>query len=89
MSWDFEFTDPARKQFLKLDATVQKRIFKFLKERITAGDDPRRTANPLLGDFTGLWRYRVGDYRIICEMRDETMIVLVVKVAHRRDIYRR
>jgi len=89
VSWDFEFTDAARKQFRKLDLTVQKRILKHLRERITEGDDPRRAASPLLGDFTGLWRYRVGDYRVICEVRDEVMIVLIVKVAHRREIYNR
>ena len=87
MSWDYELTGRAIKQLKKLGKSEQKRIFKFLDERILDSKDPRKTGKALTGDYRGLWRYRVGDYRIVCELKDNKFMVLVVRIGHRKDIY--
>ena len=87
MSWDYELTERAIKQLKELGKPEQKRIFKFLDERILGKDDPREIGKALSGDYSGLWRYRVGDYRIVCELKDKVFRVLVVRIGHRKDIY--
>jgi mRNA interferase RelE/StbE len=71
----------------RLDRAVQRRITRFLKERIATSENPRRLGKSLSGKFAGLWRYRVGDYRIICLIKDADLLVEVVAVGHRTDIY--
>ena len=71
----------------KLDKTAAKRITSKLRQ-VSQLDDPRSIGKALVGNFAGLWRYRVGDYRIICDIEDEILLVLVVDVAHRSKIYR-
>ena len=71
----------------KLDKTAAKRITSKLRQ-VSQLDDPRSIGKALVGNFAGLWRYRVGDYRIICDIEDEILLVLVVDVAHRNKIYR-
>jgi mRNA interferase RelE/StbE len=61
--------------------------FAFLRDRIATTENPRRFGKPLRGGLKSLWRYRVGDYRLICDIRDETLVVLVVRAGHRRNIY--
>jgi mRNA interferase RelE/StbE len=58
-----------------------------LRRRIATAEDPRRFGRPLTGDLKGLWRYRVGDYRIVAAIEDNRFVVLVVTVGHRRDVY--
>ena len=87
MKWAIDFSEPAKKQFNKLDHVSKARITAYLKTRINTSEDPRRFGKPLIGEFTGCWRYRVGDYRLICEIRDHELLVLVLKVGHRRDVY--
>ncbi|WP_244518355.1 type II toxin-antitoxin system RelE/ParE family toxin [Phyllobacterium sp. OV277] len=66
-----------------------RRIITFLASRIASLDDPRQTGKGLRGAKLGsLWRYRVGDYRIICEIQDHRLVVLVIEIGHRREIYR-
>lgn len=66
-----------------------KRIITFLETRIATLEDPRQTGKALQGSTLGkLWRYRVGDYRIICELQDQRLVVLVVEIGHRREVYR-
>ncbi|HHE32215.1 MAG TPA: type II toxin-antitoxin system RelE/ParE family toxin [Chlorobaculum parvum] len=86
MGWTIEFASSAEKELAKLDKSATKRILKFLKERVAT--DPRSSGKALRGDHAGLWRYRVGDYRVICKIRDETVSVLVVRVGHRKEVYR-
>jgi len=86
--WTIEITRTAEKQIKKLDAQAQKSIVRFLRERLKSTENPRQWGKPLHGDKRGLWRYRVGDYRLICEIQDERITILVVEVAHRKDIYR-
>lgn len=88
MGWRVEFGDVAKKQLGSLDRQAAKRIIAYLRARVEAVDDPRRTGSPLKGArFGNLWRYRVGDYRIIAAIEDSALRVLVVKVGHRRDVY--
>ena len=87
-SWRVEISRSAEKQIQKLDRTAQGSIIRFLRERVQAADNPRQWGKPLHGDKGGLWRYRVGDYRLICKIHDERVTVLVVSVGHRKDVYR-
>ena len=72
----------------KLDRVGQQRIVRFLEERLAGGTNPRTFGKPLTGDKVGLWRYRVGDYRVICRIDDDRSAVLVLRIAHRREVYR-
>lgn len=86
-AWTVEFDDRARRELRKLDAKIQQTILRYLRERIAGADDPRRFGKPLRRNLAGLWRYRVEDYRLICRLEDERVIVLVLQVGHRRDVY--
>jgi mRNA interferase RelE/StbE len=86
--WAIEIARTAERQIKKLDAPAQKSIVRFLRERLKSADNPRQRGKPLHGDKRGLWRYRVGDYRLICDIQDEKITVLVLEVGHRRDVYR-
>ncbi len=87
MTWTIKFTEFAQKQIKKLDKTVAKRILKYLKERVANQNDPKNFGKPLHHDKNGLWRYRVADYRIICKIEDDELIVVIIRVGHRKDIY--
>jgi mRNA interferase RelE/StbE len=86
--WRIELTETAAKQLSKLDRQTAKRITNYLRERIAPLDDPRAFGKALKGPLGELWRYRVGDWRIICEIRDDVMRVLVVRIGNRREVYR-
>ena len=88
MAWSIEVTESAEKQLSKIDRGQQKRIINYLESRIATAADPRQLGKPLTGEFSGMWRYRVGDYRLICSMKDEILTVLVLKIAHRRMVYK-
>jgi mRNA interferase RelE/StbE len=85
--WTVEFDDRARRELRKLDAKVQKAILRYLRERIAGSADPRRFGKPLRRNLAGLWRYRVDDYRLICRIEDERIVVVVLQVGHRREVY--
>lgn len=87
MAWRIEITDEARKQLKKLGHAEAKRIRDYLRHRVEPLDNPRQLGKSLKGELSELWRYRVGDYRLICELRDETLVVLVVRIGHRKQIY--
>lgn len=89
MVWRIELTDEAVKQLKKMGHTDAKRIRDYLRSRIQPLEDPRQLGKPLTGQFSELWRYRVGDYRIIASIEDEEVRILVIRLGHRRDIYRR
>ena len=86
--WRVEISRTAEKQIQKLNRTAQESVVRFLRERVQAADNPRQFGKPLHGDKGGLWRYRVGDYRLICDIQDERITVLVLRVGHRKDVYR-
>ena len=87
-TWRVEISRTAEKQIQKLDRTAQASIIRFLRERVQVADNPRELGKPLHRDKGGLWRYRVGDYRLICDIQDERITMLVVRVGHRKDVYR-
>jgi mRNA interferase RelE/StbE len=87
LAWNVELLDTAKRQLTKLDRKWQAAILDYLEDQIAPLDDPRSRGKPLVGDRKGLWRYRVGDYRILCELRDGELIVLVVTIGHRREVY--
>ena len=82
-----EFDLKAKKQFNKLDHQIQKQILFWLKKNIEGTDNPRLHGKALVGDKSGLWRYRVGKYRIICNIQDDIALVLVVQSGTREIIY--
>jgi mRNA interferase RelE/StbE len=87
VTWSVEFDDAARKELRTLDRQAQQEILRYLRERISTDEDPRRFGKALSRDLAGLWRYRVQNFRIICSIEDHKLIVLVVRVGHRKDIY--
>lgn len=88
MGWTVEYTDAARKQLRKLVRATAQRIYRYLAERVAPLDDPRGPGKALSGPLGELWRYRVGDDRVIAELRDNTLTVLVLHTGHRREIYK-
>ena len=88
MAWEVELSAEADRQLSKLDAPQAKRILKFLYERVARLDDPRSIGQALHGSRLGeFWKYRVGDYRLICKLEDNRLVVLVLRLGHRREIY--
>ena len=88
MVWQIDVTASAKKQLSKLDHASAKRITTYLRERAVESGNPRAMGKPLTGPLGSLWRYRVGDYRIICDIQDDALRVLVIKIGNRRDVYR-
>lgn len=87
MAWTIELDDGARRAFRKIAREQANRITRYLEE-LTALEDPRQRGKALTGSLKGLWRYRVGDYRIVVRIYDERLVVLVLTLAHRREVYR-
>jgi mRNA interferase RelE/StbE len=89
-TWKVEFDREAKRDLDKLDPQVIRRIERFLYERISALVDPRSIGEALRGSKLGeFWKYRVGDWRIICEIQDAKLVVLALRVGHRREVYER
>lgn len=87
MAWIIEWDERAIKDAKKLGAQASQEIFTYLKKRIATNEDPRRFGKALTGNKSGFWRYRVRDYRIICRIEDQRLIILVLAVGHRKEIY--
>lgn len=87
MAWRIEITDTAKKQLAKLDNQVQVTILRYLRERIATDENPRRHGAPLRRELTNRWKYRVGAYRLICDIQDKKVLVLILLVGHRSKIY--
>jgi len=89
MAYGVELAESVDRELDKLDPQQRKRILKFLHERVARLDDPRSVGEALhglqLGEF---WKYRVGDYGLICKIQDDRLVVLVLRVGHRKEIYR-
>lgn len=88
MAWTIEYTDTAREQLRKLDRQAARRILAYMDERIAPIDDPRSMGKALSGMLGTFWRYRVGDWRIIVHIEDDLLRVLVVRIGHRKEVYR-
>ena len=87
MKWKIEYTETAKKAFLAIDKQAAKRIKKYLDERIATEDDPRRFGEGLTENLAGLWRYRVGNFRVIAEIQEHKVVVLIVRIGHRSKVY--
>ena len=89
MAWTIDYTATARKQLRKLDSQVARRIVDFMDERVATKNGPRSTGKVLAGPLLGAyWRYRVGDCRIVCDIQDGALRVLMVQVGNRATVYR-
>ena len=89
MAWTVEFLPQAARELRKLDRPVAARLLRFLEERVRRAEDPRSIGEPLRGERLGAyWKYRVGDHRLICSIQDQRIVVTVVRIGHRRDVYR-
>lgn len=88
MAWTIEVSKAARKQLDALTPIARARIIAYLETRVLTAPDPRQLATRLVGEDSPNWRYRVGDHRIVVRFEDQRMVILVVRVAHRREVYR-
>lgn len=88
MAWTVDYTETAKKQLRKLDKQVARRILDFLDERVADAQNPRSIGKALSGPMGSFWRYRVGEYRVICDIQDGQLRVLVVQIGNRREVYR-
>lgn len=89
MSWKIEFERQAQRAFDKLDMTSKARIARFIDQRLIPSEDPRELGKPLTGtDYRGVWRFRVGDYRLLTRIEDRIVTIIVLKIGHRSDVYR-
>ncbi len=86
MKWQVFFDPAAEKQFSKLGKTAQREIEKYIAKHLESEEDPRRFGKPYLS-VKGAWRYRIGDFRLVCLIQNEKLVVLVIKVGHRREFY--
>ncbi len=89
MAWTIEYADAARRNLKKLDKQTAGRIVRYMETRVAGAGDPRRLGKALSGPLGDKWRYRIGEYRVVCDIQDEVIRVLVLAVGHRSDIYRR
>jgi mRNA interferase RelE/StbE len=89
LAWQIEIDAAAQKDLGRLDHQNARRVLAFLRERLALSENPRRLGTALQGEqFEHLWRYRVGDYRVICEIQDDRLVILAVAVGHRKEVYR-
>ena len=88
MAWIVEFTDIMEKRLDKLDDETRRRIVRYFRQRVVQHPDPSQLAEPLKGELAGLWRFRIGDYRVICDIQKKKLLVLALDLGHRREVYR-
>lgn len=87
-TYDVELSDRFKKEFRKLDGYTQKMIRGWINKTLVETNDPRIHGKALMGNLAGLWRYRIGDYRLIAEIKDDKLSILAISIGHRREIYR-
>jgi len=87
VTWTINWSDDARKQLRKLDKKLQLQIQKYLSERVATANHPHDFGKPLRHDKYGLWRYRVNDARVVCQIHDKELLILVLRVGHRKNVY--
>jgi len=89
LAWKIEFSGAARKELSKLDRSIALRIISFLEERVAEGGNPRAIGKALTDSLLGeFWKYRVGDWRLICSIDDERVVIQVLRIGNRREVYR-
>lgn len=88
MAWTLRLSETAKRQLGKLDASNAQTILRYLNRLVLETSDPRDRGSGLRANLAGLWRYRVGDYRVICRLEDHELVVLVLQIGHRREVYK-
>ena len=88
MAWTIDYTQTARNQLEKLDKVAARRIVDFVDNRVAKQEDPRAMGKALTGLLGTLWRYRIGDYQLICEIQHRAVTILVIRIGHRSEVYR-
>ncbi len=88
MPWKIEFDQDVEKDLKKIDRQMQRRILDYLRQRVATSTDPRTLGKSLRGPLSHLFRFRVGDYRVICQIKDAQILILVISIAHRKEVYR-
>ena len=88
MSWTLRISETAKRQLRKLDPSNALAILRFLNRLVLETSDPRERGNGLRANLAGLWRYCVGDYRVICSIEANEFVVLVLQIGHRREVYK-
>jgi mRNA interferase RelE/StbE len=88
LAWTIDFSGTAERQLKKLDRQWQRAILDYLEDEIAPLDNPRQRGKALVGDKKGLWRYRINDYRVICQILDTELVILALAIAHRKDVYK-
>lgn len=87
MLWRIEFLATAKRELKKLDKSWQLAILDYLEDEITVLENPRSRGKALVGDKQGLWRYRIADYRLICEIHDAELVIVAITIGHRKNVY--
>ncbi len=87
LAWTVELSSGAERQLRKLDPATARRLGLYLRKLVAETTDPRERGKALTGPMAGLWRYRVGNYRLVCELMEQRLVVLVVRLGHRSRIY--
>lgn len=88
LAWTLRISDTAKRQLKKLDRSTAQALLRYLNRLLLEAENPRQRGKALTANLTGLWRYRVGDYRLICDLQDGELVVLVLQIAHRSEAYR-
>lgn len=88
MAWTIDYTETAQATLKKLDRAIARRIVDYMDERVALLDDVRSSGKALTGPLGGFWRYRVGDFRVICDIQEGALRVLVIEIGNRREVYR-
>jgi mRNA interferase RelE/StbE len=88
LAWTLRLSETAKRQLKKLDVGTAQTILRYLNRLVLETADPRERGSGLRANLAGLWRYRVGDYRVICSIEDHELVVLVLQIGHRRDVYK-
>ena len=86
--WRLVFSKRAEKQLSKMDAGMRRIIVAWLLKNVDGCDDPRAHGKGLTGNLSGAWRYRIGDYRVLCDIRNDELVVLALEIGHRREVYK-
>lgn len=88
MTWTLRISETARRQLKKLDRSTAQTLLRYMNRLLVEAEHPTQRGKALAANLTGLWRYRVGDYRLICDIQDGELVVLVLRIGHRREVYR-
>lgn len=87
-AWELEYSETALRQLRKMDANQRMLVLSWMDKNIDGCSDPRVQGKPLVGQLSGAWRYRIGNYRVLCDLQDDRAVVIAIKVGHRREVYR-